>query len=134
MKVRHALRGFIIGSSLPATIWPLVGLGFESRHLAGGTLNWLLIGLFFPALFGLTNALTVTLPGRKTLVQMLGIGAAMGLVSASTGTFILNIPEIVYGLQGNNRYLALPGGAIFYALVWAFPVRWMNKLFSTDVH
>jgi hypothetical protein len=134
MKVRRALRGFIIGSSLPATIWPLLGLGFESRHLAGGTLNWLLIGLFFPILFGLTNALTVTLPGRKTLLQMLGIGAVMGLVSASTGTFILNIPEIVYGLQGNSRYLALPGGAIFYALVWAFPVRWMNSLFSTDVH
>jgi len=133
MKIKRAMRGFIIGSSLPATIWPLVGLGFESRHLTVGTLNWLLIGLFFPALFGLTNALTVSLPGRKGLAQMLGIGAVMGLVSASTGTFLLNIPEIVYGLHGNTRYLALLGGAIFYGLVWAFPVRWMNELFTTDL-
>lgn len=133
MKIRHAMRGFIIGSSLPATVWPLVGLGFESRQLPVGTLNWLLIGLFFPALFGLTNALTVILPGHKGLPQMLGIGAIMGLVSASTGTFLLNIPEIVYGLHGNARYLALLGGAAFYGLVWAFPVRWMNGLFTTDL-
>ena len=134
MKVRHALRGFIIGSSLPATIWPLVGLGFESRHLAGGTLNWLLIGLFFPALFGLTNALTVTLPGQKNPAPNARGRRCNGARKRIEGTFILNIPEIVYGLQGNNRYLALPACAIFYALVWAFPVRWMNKLFSTDVH
>ena len=133
MKVRHAMRGFIIGSSLPVTVWPLVGLGFESRHLPVGTLNWLLIGLFFPALFGLTNALTVILSGHKGLAQMLGIGAVMGLVSASMGTFLLNIPEIVYGLHGNARYLALLGGAIFYGLIWAFPVRWMNELFATEI-
>lgn len=132
MRMRRALRGFIIGSSLPATIWPLAGLGIESRHLLAGTLNWLLIGLFFPALFGLTNALTVSLPGRKDWSRMLAIGAVMGLVSASTGTFILNIPEIVYGLHGNSRYLALLGGAAFYGVVWAFPVRWMNNLFTSD--
>ncbi len=133
MKMRRPLQGFIIGSSLPATIWPLAGLGFESRHLPVGTLNWLLIGLFFPALFGLTNAITVILPGRKGWGEMLGIGAVMGLVSAATGTFILNIPEIVYDLHGNSRYLALLGGAAFYGVVWAFPVRWMNDLFTSDI-
>lgn len=133
MRMRRALRGFIIGSSLPATIWPLAGLGFESRHLPAGTLDWLLIGLFFPVLFGLTNALTVSLPGRKGWGQMLKIGAVMGLVSASVGTFLLNIPEIVYGLYGNSRYLALLAGAAFYGVVWAFPVRWMNDLFNSDI-
>lgn len=131
--MRRALRGFIIGSSLPATIWPLAGLGYESSHLEAGVLNWLMIGLFFPVLFGLTNAVTVFLPGHKKLTQMLGIGAVMGLVSASTGTFLLNIPEIVYGLHGNGRYLALLGGAAFYGIVWAFPVRWMNELFTTEL-
>jgi hypothetical protein len=133
MKMRDALRGFVIGSSLPATIWPLAGLGFESRHLQAGVLDWLMIGLFFPALFGLTNALTVSLPGRKGWAQMLTIGAVMGLVSASVGTFLLNIPEIVYGLHGNSRYLALLGGAAFYGVVWAFPVRWLNELFAPDL-
>ena len=127
--MRHALRGFIIGTSLPATIWPLAGLGFASRHLPVGTLNWLLIGIFFPVLFGLTNVLTATHPACKGWARMLGIGAVMGLVSASVGTFLLNIPEIVYDLHGNRRYLALPGGAVFYGLVWAFPVRWLNELF-----
>ncbi len=63
---------------------------------------------------------------------MLGIGGVMGLVSALTGTFIFDIPEIVYGLQGNSRCLALLGGAIFYGLIWAYPVRWMNELFASE--
>jgi hypothetical protein len=130
--MRRALCGFIIGSSVLATIWPLAGLGFESRLLPVGTLNWLLIGLFFPLLFGLTNALTVSLPGQQSWPRMLGIGAVMGFVSASVGTFTLNIPEVVYELHGNRRYLALLGGPIFYGLVWVFPVRWMNKLFALD--
>lgn len=129
--MRRALCGFIIGSSLPATIWPLAGLGFESRDLPVGTLDWLFIGLFFPVLFGITNAVTAILPGRKGWAKMLGIGAIMGFVSASTGTFIFNIPEIVYGLHGDSRYLALLGGPVFYGLVWAFPVRWMNQLFAS---
>lgn len=134
MIIRRALCGFIIGSSLPATIWPLAGLGFSSRELPVGTLDWLLIGLFFPVLFGLTNALTAILPGRQGWARMLGIGAVMGFVSASIGTFLLNIPEIVYELHGNRRYLALLGGPVFYGLVWAFPVRWMNELFASDEH
>ena len=62
---------------------------------------------------------------------MLEIGAVMGLMSASLGTFLLNIPEIAYDLYGNRRYLALHGGAGFYGLVWAFPVRWLNELFAS---
>lgn len=129
----RAMRGFIIGSSLPATIWPLAGLGFASRDLPVGTLDWLFLGLFFPVLFGVTNAVTAMLPGRMGWAQMLGIGAIMGLVSASTGVFISDIPEIVYGLQGNRRYLVLLGGAAFYGLVWALPVRWMNGRFVSDL-
>ncbi len=131
--MRRAVRGFIIGSSLPATVWPIAGLGFASRDLPVGTVDWLFIGLFFPVLFGLTNAVTMILPGRKGWAQMLGIGAIMGFVSASIGTFIFNIPEIVYGLHGNSRDLALLGGPIFYGLVWAFSVRWMDGLFASDI-
>ena len=124
------LKALVIGSSLPATIWPLAGLGYKSRHLPEGTLDWLVIGLFFPILFGLTNIVTLMLPGRKGMPQMFAIGALMGLVSASTGTFVYNIPEIVYGLKGNERYLALVLGPIFYGLVWAIVVRWLNELFG----
>ncbi len=68
----RAVRGFIIGSSLPATIWPLAGLGFASRDLPVGTLDWFFIGFFFPVLFGVTNAVTAILPGRMGLAKMLG--------------------------------------------------------------
>lgn len=130
--MRKIFRGFIVGSSLPVTLWPLVGLGLKSRHLPQGTLDWLLIGLFFPVLFGVFNAITSMLPYPMTWLRMLGIGALMGLVSASFGTFMLNLPEIVYGLHGNSRYWALPLGAVFYGLVWAFPMRWINQLFATQ--
>lgn len=122
-------RGFILGSSLPVTLWPLVGLGVKSRHLAEGTLDWLVIGIFFPFLFGVFNAITVVLPCKLTWLRMLGVGALMGLVSASVGTFTMNLPEIVYGLAGNSRYMVMPLAAIFYGLIWAFPMRMINQLF-----
>ena len=128
--MRRALLGFVIGSSLPATIWPLAGLGIASQGLPHGTLDWLVIGLFCPGLFGLANAVTLLLPGCKTVLAMFGIGAVMGFVSASTGTFLYNIPEIVYGLEGNRRYLALIIGPVFYGLVWAVPVRWLNRVLA----
>ena len=127
--MRQIFRGFILGSSLPVTLWPLVGLGFKSRDLPAGTLDWFVIGLFFPVLFGVFNAITVALPYRLTWLKMLGIGALMGLVSASVGIFTMNIPEIVYGLLGNSRYIVLPLAAIFYGLIWAFPMHWINQLF-----
>ena len=37
--MRRAGRGFIIGSSPPATIWPLAGLGFASRDLPVGAVE-----------------------------------------------------------------------------------------------
>jgi hypothetical protein len=95
-------------------------------------LDWYFIGLFFPVLFGVTNAITVSLRGSASAVRMAAIGGVMGLVSASTGTFVFNIPEIVYGLHGSARYLALLGGPLFYAAVWAFPLRWLNALFALD--
>ena len=130
--MRRIFRGFILGSSLPMTLWPLLGLGFKSRDLPAGTLDWLVIGLFFPALFGVFNAITVALPYKMNWLKMLGIGALMGLVSASVGTHTMNLPEIVYGLYGNSRYLVLPLAAIFYGLIWAFPMHWINLLFIKD--
>ena len=64
------------------------------------------------------------------MLQMFAIGAVMGLISASTGTFVYNVPEIVYGLKGNDRYLALLLGPIFYGGVWAVAMRWLNELFT----
>jgi len=128
--MRRALRGFVVGSSLPATVWPIAGLEYESWDLPLGAVDWRFVGFFFPILFGITNAITVSLPGYQSWQRMAVIGGLMGFVSASTGTFLFDIPEIVYGLHGNERYLALVGGPIFYGLVWVLPVRWMNGVFD----
>ena len=53
-----------------------------------------------------------------------------GLISASTGTFIYNIPEIVYGLEGSERCFALVLARFFYGVVWAVVVRRLNDLFA----
>ncbi len=128
--MRRTAKGFVIGSSLPATLWPLVGLGYEGRDLVAGAVDWYFVGLFFPILFGLTNALSVNLGLSSRRRGMALIGAVMGLVSASVGTFGANIPEIVYGLHGNARYLALLGGPVFYGAVWALPVYSLNEFFE----
>jgi hypothetical protein len=58
---------------------------------------------------------------------MLLAGALLGLALASIGLY-LGIPQRVYGLDGQSRWLVLIGGPMFYALVWAFALFPLERL------
>ena len=59
-------------------------------------------------------------------------GAVLGIGLSNIGTFILNLPELIYGLHGSSRYIALLIAPIFYGSIWAFIVYPLEKLFATD--
>jgi len=86
------------------------------------------VGLVLPLVFGLANVLTTRVIKRPTTVTMFLVGALLGLGLASTGTFLLDIPRSVYHLEGAHRYVALLLGPVFYGLIWAFPLRFLNNL------
>ena len=116
------LLAFILASSLPVTLWPLAGLGFAiSRSEAN--FNFAIASILIPLLFGTFHAIYVSLELPRSRKSYFFIGAVLGLLMASIGTFIANIPETVYGLTDNRKYLALLGGPLFYASIWGI-VLW----------
>ena len=124
------LIAFVIASSLPVTIWPLAGLGIAA-HRSGASFDFAIASIVIPLLFGSFHALSKALGLPRSRKAYLFIGATLGLLMASIGTFIAHIPETVYGLNDNRKYLALLGGPLFYGAVWGF-VLWPleNKILN----
>lgn len=117
--MKQHFHAFVVGSSLAVTVFPLAGLVIASRDKGLDALDWRLVFFIFPIVFGLTNLLTVGPLRRKTRSGFAVVGAVLGVALSNTGTFVFDIPRIVYGLEGDARYMALIVGPIFYALVWA---------------
>ena len=121
------LRAFIIASSLPVTIWPLVGLGIAVTR-SGADFNFAIAAVLIPLLFGTFHAISIALGLPNSRKAYLIVGALLGLVMSSIGTFGANIPETVYGLTDNRKYLALLGGPLFYAFVWGLVLWPLEKM------
>jgi len=92
---------FAIASAIPITVWPLAGLAIASAR-ANSDLNFSLVAIFLPVLFGLCNVITVLTGMRRTRMSMLLAGAVIGLVLASIGSY-LGIPQRVYGLSDESK-------------------------------
>lgn len=121
---------FAVASAIPVTVWPLAGLAVASAR-ANSDLNFSLVAIFLPVLFGLCNVATVLTGMRRNRITMLVAGAVIGLVLASIGSY-LGIPQRVYGLTEQSRWLVLIGGPIFYGLVWAFALLPLERLINGD--
>jgi len=124
------LRAFIIASSLPVTIWPLAGLGIAVTR-SGADFNFAIAAVLIPLMFGLFHAISIALGLPASRKAYLCVGALLGLVMSSVGTFGANVPETVYGFTDNRKYLALLGGPIFYAMVWGFVLWPLEKMTRT---
>lgn len=121
------LMAFVVASSLPVTIWPLLGLAIATKR-SGAVFDFSVAAILVPLIFGLYHLVTgLWLTNRKTYLLA---GAVLGLMLSSLGTFMLNIPETIYGLTGKRQYLALIGGPVFYGAIWYF-VLWPieNRVF-----
>lgn len=125
--MKSALKYFVIASSFPATLWPILGLALSSIR-RGADLNFMYIALLVPLLFGLFNLLSSLIKFERNKRNMLITGLIIGFAMASIGSYN-GIPEKVYGLTGNMAYLVLIGGPIFYGAVWRFVVHPLEKAF-----
>ncbi len=113
----NIVLNFVVASSLPVTVWPLLGLAI-AVHRNGATFDFSIAAILLPLMFGIYHVLTKYLGMAVSRTGAFITGALLGLILSATGTFILNLPETVYGLTGPMKYLALVGGPIYYSLVW----------------
>ena len=113
----NSLMAFIVASSLPITLWPLIGLAIATNR-SGAEFDFSVAAVVVPLIFGVYHL--VTGPRLASRKGYLLAGAFLGLILSSLGTFVLDIPATVYGLTGMSQYLALIGGPIFYGAIWYF--------------
>ena len=123
---QNALTSCIVAASIPVVIWPLFGLAVAARR-SGADLDFSMVGIFMPLIFGSFNSITNAIGFNRTRKTMFIAGAVLGLMLASLGTFILHIPETVYGLVGHQVYIMLIAGPIFYGSVWSFVLHTLEK-------
>jgi len=119
---RSPIIAFIVASSLPLTLWPLAGLAIAA-HRSNSTFDFSIAAILVPFLFGTFHAISVAINLPSSRKAYFLVGAGLGLLMASIGTFLAHVPETVYGLTGARRYLALLGGPLFYSAVWGL-VLW----------
>ena len=123
---RTPFTAFIVASSLPITIWPLAGLAIAAARISAN-FDFSVAAILIPFIFGAFHAAIVYFkvsPSRKTMAIA---GAGLGLGLASLGTFVFDIPRVVYGLEGSSRYIALLGGPLFYGAVWGIVLVWLES-------
>ena len=120
----NTLMAFIVASSLPITVWPLIGLAIATNR-SGAEFDFSVAAVVVPLIFGLYHMVTAHLVSSRK--GYLLAGAALGLMLSSLGTFVLHIPEAVYGLTGKSQYLALIGGPLFYGAIWCFALWPIEK-------
>jgi hypothetical protein len=129
--MKNLFKVFIIGSSFPALFLALGGLAVGA-HNNGSTYDFSFLWITISILFGLFNVLTKVLKVPRNHIHMFLAGAVLGVCLSSIGTFILNLPELIYGLHDSSRYIALLIAPVFYGLIWSLIVYPLEKLFEIE--
>ena len=129
--MKNQIKIFIIASSLPATILALGGLAI-GIHKNGSVVNFAFLWISVSIIFGMFNVLTKIIRLPRNFLFMFLAGAVLGLGLSSVGTFVLNLPELVYGMHGIERYKAILIAPFFYGFIWAAIVYPMEKLFGVE--
>lgn len=122
-------KAFVVGSSLPATIWSLTYLGIPSSQKKRNSLQYEKLAVALPAVFGLFNALIVSFPLGTVEPQsrLFLLGALFGLVFAYYGTHVVPIHYQVLGYRKQNWWMVYLFEAFFYAMVWGVVLHTLNR-------
>ena len=133
--MERALGAFVIGSSLPATIWTLTytGLAMMKKGAAGpDILAYPKVAIAIPLLFGIANVLAnigVCPAGWSYTIRMALVGAVFGLGLAMVGTFLLDLPRKIFGFDDSNWWVPLLIAPLMYAVIWGMGVNVLNRHF-----
>lgn len=118
-------KAFIVGSSLPATIWTFTISGIS--HCKRPCVCYELYTLFIPFILGLINGIVVTLyEGEELQKKLFLFGAIFGLLFSIYGTFFCDFHIQLFGIKKENSYLAILSETLFYSLLFGLIIYNLN--------
>ncbi len=127
-------KAFIIGSSLPATVWTLCFAGMSHKQRpCPKDMNYEWFAVIMPALFGFINGILVTFPGNNPQQRMSYAGALFGLLFAAYGTCLTDMHCHLLNITPRYRFIAFIWEPIFYAFVWGVVIHYINEGFGLYV-
>lgn len=128
MCIRKFTTQFVSGMAFPAIFMPLAYTMLYT--IRGETLteaSMQFLAMYVPLSFGLTNSICISFSSASNMMLAI-FGAVLGLIIASLGIFVLDIPAIVFNIKSNFEYFPLIIHPILFALIFRYIVKWFNDL------
>lgn len=124
-------KAFVVGSSLPATVWTLIVTGLSHGHNpCPKDVDYETLAVVVPAAFGLFNAILVHFPGENPQRRMAYAGLLFGVIAATYGTCATDLHCHILRIPPRLRFLAFLWEPLFYAFVWGVVVHQLNVAFG----
>ena len=145
MNARRLLKTFIIGSSYPVMIMPLLYIGLshliakvkQKKNPLDGVTHYEYFPIFLPVYYA-TFVLLAQTVGKRFIkndrLRLIVFGALSGLVLSFYGRFSINYPKrvfkYVYDYPTHLEYLIHPIAFIVYAFEYGTIIYALLKLFN----
>lgn len=135
MKLDYLIKAMLAGMAFPSFFLPLVYTGLYLQDSAAIESTMLaFIPMYLPMLFGLANVIYLkfsnSFPVKDINAQLWITGACLGLLVALVGIFMLQVPELVFGIQGGLKYMPILFLPIVYGAIYRTIVKWLNIHFG----
>ncbi len=126
-------KAFLIGSSVPVFLLPLMGyLGFAKIANPETSYSLAMVPLAYPILIGVLNALFLifreSIPLKKDSHKYLAYGIVIGLILSLIGRFTLDFPSMRLETPEHLQFLVHIFAPIAYALVFRFIIKPLNEM------
>lgn len=135
LKLRRLLLAFMIGSSLPATIFSLSYIGIANLQFKGID-NYEYMAIYVPLFYGVFNVLSTGLSRYFSKMKYLPIiipflvGGLHGVMFSTYGRYFMgNLPVKNFQFKESEAYLVHIYSFMYYAVIYGVVVSFVNKLY-----
>ena len=135
LKLRRLFLAFMIGSSLPATIFSLSYIGLANLQFKG-IKNYEYMAIYVPLYYGVFNVLNVAFSRKFKAFKYLSIaipfivGGLHGLLFSVYGRYLMgNLPVKNFQFKESEAWLVHIYAFMYYAAVYGIVISLVNKMY-----
>jgi hypothetical protein len=126
-------KAFLIGSSVPVFLVPLIGYWSFAKIANPETAYSLVtVPISYPIIIGILNVfflmLRESIPLKKDTHKYLAFGLVVGLILSLIGKFVFDFPTLQLELPEHLQFVVHIFAPIVYALVFRFIIKPLNEM------